>query len=229
MPFSPTPGLVCPTVPDAGAGPTGDAGEAGVDAGAPDAASGFACRVLPSEDAGVTPGCALAGDGLEGASCNTGQNCAAGFECVRGSTGLGVCRQYCCDNACPGGADAGLAPEFCDIEPMYGVPATAVPVCLQAPSCLLFQACASPSQTCTMVDAMGTTACVAVGPQQVGQSCEEAHCGAGLTCFGTFPARTCAELCDATHVCPEGETCQTNFANLGTPSDPSAGICAQMP
>jgi hypothetical protein len=74
----------------------------------------------------------------------------------------------------------------------------------------------------------GTTACVVPGPQGVGDSCEEAHCKAGLACWGLFPMRMCAQLCDASNVCPNGMMCQSNYSNFGT-TDTSIGICEPSP
>jgi hypothetical protein len=229
-------GLACLPVappPDAGGFEAGKDGaldaEAGpaIDGGAAEPA----CRVVPTPNGGASPVCTPSGSGTDGATCATAADCAPGFECV-GDPGHGVCRHYCCDNLCPPGSatDGGGPLPFCDIEPMSGHPGNAVPVCMQEPACTLFQPCpvspngANPTQTCTIVDDVtGTTACVVPGPQTVGDSCEEAHCKAGLLCFGLFPSRTCAQLCDASNPCPSGTTCQTNLQNF--PSDPSAGIC----
>jgi hypothetical protein len=204
--------------------------EAGAEAGLDSGSNGPpACRVVPGHDGGAAPACAIGGTNAGGAPCTSGSECAPGFECV-GGPGNGVCRAYCCANICAGGAsddagtevDSGAAPFFCDIEPMAGSPSTAVPVCVQSAPCALLQPCTDPLQTCAPVDPVGTTACIAPGSQDVGQSCEEAHCKAGLACWGTFPTRTCEQLCDATHTCPGATSCQTNFtvfAGSGT------GIC----
>jgi hypothetical protein len=207
----------------------------------------LACRVVepPGSDAGFTPMCQVPGQGVDGARCTGGQDCAAGFECV-GEPGQGVCRHYCCSNDCSengGGSTAGdaaapgpsdAAPNgptpFCDIEPMSGYDGHLVPVCVTKPSCTLFQPCppgagaAATAETCTIVDATGTTACIPPGTQGVGESCEEAHCKAGLACWGIFPGRTCVQLCDASNPCPDGASCQSNYSNFGA-TDTSAGIC----
>jgi hypothetical protein len=193
--------------------------------------------VSDEADGGTT--CGVAGPGQDGAPCQTGQDCTSGFECVGvgGSNASGVCRQYCCLNNCAsaaadagvtpgGGADASATPPaFCDIETLHDNPTRAVPVCVERPSCMLFNPCPDPTETCTVVDSSGTTACVALGPVPVGQSCEEQHCGAGLACWGMFPVRTCAQLCDAMHPCAAPLTCGSNYSNFDTTTDPSAGIC----
>ena len=208
----------------------GDAGKVtdGGDAGPADAEpTGIvACRVAPlASGVGVGPICAPAGTGQDGASCTSAASCAPGLECV-GPTGAGVCHPYCCDNTCitpPGGPDPGLGPAFCDIEPLYAFPATAVPVCVSKPSCSVFQPCPTAGLTCTIVDYMGPTACVEPGPQGIGESCEQAHCRADLTCWGTFPTRTCAQLCNfTTNLCATGQACMTNGANF---PDSYVGIC----
>jgi hypothetical protein len=214
-------------------GPSSDGGadgasDGGLEAGAPSdagpAGSSLACRVLGEADGSVAPACAVAGSGDDGAACTRGADCAAGFECV-GTPGKGVCRRYCCDNACAAPAtDAGGSPPFCDIEPVAASPTLAVPVCVQKPSCVPFTPCPDPTETCAVVDSQGTTACVAQGAQTVGEDCERAHCRAGLACWGVFPERTCAQLCDAVNPCPGGQTCQSNYSNFGS-EDTSLGIC----
>jgi hypothetical protein len=251
-----------PPTPDAGvpgpefdagldddAGPFDDAGVPGIDAGAyrdagvgidssssTSAPSTLACRITPGDGGAPNATCSIAGNGVDGASCTTGQDCAAGFECVAegAANGAGVCRHYCCADDCGGSAtdggvtpapyDAGIAQAFCDIETMAAYPSNAVPVCVTRPSCTPFQPCPTAGQTCTLVDSMGTTACVTPGSQGVGQSCEEARCMESLTCWGVFPGRTCQQLCDATNPCPTGMTCQSNYSNFGS-SNAGLGIC----
>ena len=220
---------------DGDAAAPSDAGTARDGATDASATTSLACHVVPQGGSGgaVAPACLVGGAGQDGATCASGSDCAPGLECV-GEPGTGVCRHYCCDNACPTGSsvpdggDAGDAGNvgrvpFCDIEPMSAYPGNAVPVCVEEPSCTLFAPCATAALTCTIVDAQGTTACIPVGSQQVGESCEEAHCKAGLTCWGAFPNRTCQELCDATNSCPAGQACTSNTVNFPAPY--TAGIC----
>jgi hypothetical protein len=231
---------------DTGAGstPPMDSGT-GADTGAPVLyGDGLACHVVPQGgDGGVAPTCLLPGAGVDGSKCMAGTDCSAGFECV-GQPGSGVCRHYCCDNTCgvsasgvgDGGAKADASDTaasapvaFCNIEPMAAYPGNAVPVCVVEPSCMLFAACPGPNGTtnanesCTIVDSQGTTACVPIGSQMVGQSCEEAPCGDGLACWGQFPNRTCQQLCDPQHLCQSGQTCTSNQVNFPAPY--TAGIC----
>jgi hypothetical protein len=222
---------------DATPGPSPDAGVP-YDSSVPAPVySPLACHVVPQGDGGVSPTCTVAGTGADGAYCMSGQDCAPGFECV-GDPGHGVCRHYCCANTCgapppDGGSptplvDAGVPPAFCDIEPLVNgasAPSTAVPVCVQKPSCTLLEPCTDPMQTCTIVDSSGTTACITAGSQDVGQSCEYAHCKAGLACWGVFPSRACVQICDATHTCPAPQVCQSNDTNFAN-SSAGLGICA---
>jgi hypothetical protein len=188
----------------------------GEDAGTP-----YACHVSPSANTAVGPVqvCIAAGTGHDGDACTSGGDCAAGFECV----GQGTCRHYCCDpTACDG------AQSFCDIQTILDapIPDTRVPVCMPVSRCTLLNDdyCAA-NETCAVVKASdGTTSCVPIGPQLVGQECETDHCAADLVCLGPLGSRTCYQLCEtsAPSVCQPGQSCVGSAPEF---QDPSVGIC----
>lgn len=206
--------------------------DAGLPLGSGDAGT-FGCHIERG-DGGVAPVCTVAGLGGEGSPCADSYSCASGYECVAADNGRSVCRHYCCQNQC-GGPDAGAtaaAGAFCDIEPIAPSGTIEVPVCVTKAPCTLFHACLKSdgtpdlSETCTIVDKYGTTACVAKGPLHAGDSCEMEHCGENLACWGQFPDRKCAQLCDKSQVvspCPSGQVCQGNGANF---KDSTIGVCA---
>ena len=196
----------------------GDAAVPAVDAG--DAASPPpACRVAPSAG---QPVCVKAGTGEDGAACQSGADCAAGFECV-GTTGQ--CRHYCCmADAC----DSLPHPAFCDVQSLAVSDTTKVPVCMPVSACkLLSPTGCMAGETCEVVRPDGTTSCVAVGTAQAGDPCDVEHCASGLTCLGSVGSRVCYQLCavvDSSAACPAGTTCQTTAPTF---QDPTVGICTQ--
>jgi len=220
---------------DAGGDNGGDSADAGT--GVPVASSDAGAAVPPPVDAApqptpachvveqtgtdggawVTQTCTIAGSGQDGAQCQASTDCAATFECV----GMpGQCRHYCCagNTVC----DATASPSFCDVQPVVSGKFN-VPVCMPISGCALFGTCPT-NQTCAVVKDDGTTSCVEVGEAGVGNSCDETHCAAGLTCLGNPGARTCFQLChvDLPADCPAGTTC-SGSAQLST--NPQFGIC----
>jgi hypothetical protein len=206
-----------------------DATDGGLAAYADAGVGAIACHVTQTPDAGATPACFPAGPGTDGSPCMTGTDCAAGFECIGDATSGtdGVCRPYCCHDTCDngidagaGGGDAGPPPmvpgAYCDIQPVYKQ-TYSVPVCVNTPPCTLFGMDCGPGQTCTIVDAMGRTACESIGPGKSGDECETQHCGDGFACWGSAPNRTCAQLCRTAYaMCPAGQVCAWNPTNFPT-------------
>jgi hypothetical protein len=209
-PDDPASAQTCNFGGDAGAGTTDD------DAGTP-----YACHVSPTSNASVGPVqvCTAAGSGRDGDACTNGGDCAAGFECI----GAGTCRHYCCDpTACDG------AHSFCDIQTILDapIPDTRVPVCMPVSPCTLLNDDDCPvNETCAVVKPSdGTTSCVPVGPQLVGQECETDHCAADLVCLGPLGTRKCYQLCETSgaSVCPAGKTCGASAPEF---QNPAVGIC----
>jgi hypothetical protein len=204
---------------DAGAyhPPSDDAGDGGEPASA--------CHVWADPEGQK---CLAAGPGLDGAQCQSGTDCAAGFECV-GSPGQ--CRHYCCGgNASCDSASA----TFCDVQSMASGTSSGtksslnVPVCEPVRPCTLLVGAGAGScpsgETCAVVKDDGTTSCVAIGNVGIGGDCGVYHCAAQLTCLGAIGSRKCFQLCevDSPTVCPTGTTCTSSaqlFANA------NVGIC----
>jgi hypothetical protein len=207
---------------DAGVAP--ERGSDGGDGGDDDAAAPgpplSACHVIPNGQM-----CTVAGAGGDGAQCQMGTDCMAGFECV-GSPGQ--CRHYCCagNASCDLASDETAGATFCDVQPIV-TGGRNVPVCEPVTSCTLLAATGYGScpkgATCAVVKDDGTTSCVEIGTLQVGGDCEAAHCAAGLTCLGAEGKRTCFQLCELeAPACPSEETCKTS-AQLFT--NGNVGIC----
>lgn len=196
--------------------------DAGADSSDAGAAAPLACRVgFDTTLAAPAPACVRAGYGHDGDACQTGADCAAGFECV----GAGECRHYCCEEST---CDAFAKDTFCDVQAMKAPPVAGanVPACMPVRSCkLLMPGYCADGETCAVVrPSDGTTSCVAIGPAKVGDNCDETHCGDGLVCLGTVGSRSCFQLCrtSVSSDCPSGQTCKS-----GAPlfQDPSVGIC----
>ncbi|MBX3187560.1 MAG: hypothetical protein KF819_11120 [Labilithrix sp.] len=185
-----------------------------------------ACR-LARKGADLAPTCALdeSGDGGDGAECETGSDCAPGFDCVVGATSK-VCRHYCCAGTCEGRASQSGGETFCDVQRLVDVNSKA-PVCMPLKECQLLATgkCAA-NESCAVVNADGDTGCVSIGERQVGDSCDDDHCAANLTCLGQPGNRKCYKLCkvgvpSGVGSCPSGQACKTSTVF----SDPSYGIC----
>ncbi len=237
---------------DASTVPSADAGAYEAVDGGGDVASGAAggrsaCHVTAVYgDGGVTgaagstpvaPTCSAAGNGTEESACSASSDCAPGLDCVvadgsrpDGAALLGVCRRYCCNNVC-----GGTTASYCHIQPTIGG-AVAVPVCVPtaphtaadggAPCTLLDDSTCGAGLTCQVVNvSSGQLACVTAGTATAGQSCDVMNCAAGLSCLaGTFPYRTCAQLCDQEYdQCPAGQTCMSNPVLSSV--DAQIGVC----
>jgi hypothetical protein len=177
-------------------------------------------RVTYQANAMVTDqGCGMPGTGGDGAACQTGADCAAGFECV----GAGICRHYCCDlSECEKMSKL----TFCDVQTVNGTSSAAdtrVPVCMPVQKCNLLLPGCGQGETCAPVRT-DTTSCVAIGPAQEGASCERDHCAEGLACLGAPGNRICYQLChtDSTTDCANGMHCKTSSALF---TDPTIGVC----
>ncbi len=192
-----------------------------VDASAPDAdLQVVGCR-LKNVSGTLSPQCLGAkAEGTDGVSCQNGADCAPGFDCVEGEGGS-VCRRYCCLGSCSGQASTNGGETFCDVQRLVDT-GTKAPVCMPIKHCELFQegTCGS-TETCAVVTENGDTGCVAIGPQPVGESCDELHCAAGLTCIGQAGNRKCYELCKVGSECSGALECKTStiFQN------PEYGVC----
>lgn len=184
------------------------------------------CRIRKTASLSVAPGCheAAAEGGGDGAACETGADCAAGFDCVAGEKSK-VCRHYCCSSGCKSVLSQNGGPTFCDVQRLADVAHNA-PVCMPLKRCKLLAAneCAA-SETCAVVTDVGDTGCVTVGNQQVGQSCDEDHCAAGLTCLGQPGARKCWQLCKVDQPsCTSTQVCTTSTIF----KDSKIGICEAL-
>ena len=190
--------------------------------GAPDSK---ACRIgRVKENDRLAPTCfdvaSLAGG--DGTTCEIGEDCAPGFDCIAGERGMKRCRHYCCAGTCKGRLSNGSA-TFCDVQSLVDVPQKA-PVCMPLKRCnkLLGTGECSPNESCTVVGEGGEMGCTTVGDQQVGQPCDDSHCAAKLTCLGQPGARKCFKLCKVTASdCPNMQSCVTSAAF----QDPDFGIC----
>ncbi len=182
-----------------------------------------ACRLVP-QGKDVVPQCASAGKAIDGAKCTDAADCAPSFECTRvGGMAEGQCRHYCCSGTCNNAASSG-GKTFCDVQ-FTRDSSLKVPVCMPVKSCELLKAGAcTPGETCAVVrEDDGTTGCVEIGPALVGQSCDEVHCGEGLTCLGKAGARRCLKLCkDGVASCAPGERC---LSSPPTFKDSGLGVC----
>lgn len=209
-------GLLCatPKTKDAGVPPIYDAGVTG-------------CRVAKQTDGTYAPSCSPAGQGVDGASCERGEDCAPGFDCVEGEKS-GVCRRYCCSSSCDGHSSQNGGPTFCDIQKLVDSNPHNAPVCMPIKTCkLLTPGACGAKETCAIVTEQGDTGCVAKGTAKVGQSCDDEHCDDSLTCLGTPGNRKCYQLCKTGSAdCPssvrgEPQTCTTSSVFL----DSAYGVC----
>ncbi len=203
----------CALPEDAGVSSTADAGDAG---------PGSACRVMLGDASTAAPVCGVAGQNQDGEPCTTGDDCAAGFECV-GSPGR--CRHYCCDSSACATLDNGntLKKHFCDVASEAEHTNVKVPVCQVVQPCTLLAGGCDQGFTCALVDINdGTTSCVPLGPAKAGQECGAEHCGRDLSCIGEGQAATCQQLCDNYHPCPGDQQCMSSWPSL---KQLGVGIC----
>ena len=183
------------------------------------------CRIgrLPGSTI-IAPQCfaTAAPTGSDGATCDVGEDCAPGLDCIVGDKGTKSCRHYCCGGTCKGNLSNGSA-TFCDVQSLADVPQKA-PVCMPLKRCnrLLAVGECSATESCTVVTEAGDTGCVAIGDKQVGQSCDESHCAAKLTCLGQPGSRKCFKLCKVSASdCPNAQSCITSAAF----KDMDFGVC----
>jgi hypothetical protein len=196
-----------------------DAGDA---AAAAEYQSG-SCRIARL-DGGIGPYCysKAAVEGGDGATCEVGEDCAPGFDCVAGEKGAKTCRHYCCLGTCKGQASQNGGTTFCDVQSLVDVNQKA-PVCMPLKQCkLLGTGECTVNETCSVVTESGDTGCVTIGEQQVGASCDEDHCAARLTCLGQPGIRKCYKLCKVGSAdCGSLQVCTTSTVF----KDPTYGTC----
>lgn len=198
------------------------------------------CAIAPAPDAGTVadqracrlsaasaaPTCVDANAAnADGAKCETGADCAPGFDCIASSGGA-FCRRYCCTGSCETNRSQNGAETFCDVQKLQGSTTTKAPVCMPIKTCKLFLEgeCAE-TETCSVVTDDGTTGCVANGSAKVDESCDQEHCSVGLTCLGQAGNRKCFKLCRSTKAgpsCSPNEICKTSTIF----TDPTIGVCA---
>lgn len=178
------------------------------------------CR-LARESSSVVPACkATTEKGLDGVACQTGADCARGFDCVEGTKG-NVCRHYCCTGSCGTNTSQNGGDTFCDVQKLVD-PMAKAPVCMPLKRCTLLKLgeCAE-NETCATVGE-GRTGCVAKGEAGIGKPCDDTHCAADLTCIGQPGSRKCYQLCKVGGAgCPAYQMCKTSAVF----SDPSFGVC----
>jgi len=184
------------------------------------------CRVGRAGPGTLRPACEPAAreGGADGARCDSGADCAPGFDCVQGEK-ENTCRHYCCSGGCKAQTSQNGGATFCDVQRLVDV-AHNVPVCMPLKRCKLLAhgECAS-GETCAIVNDTGDTGCVAVGDKQVGDSCDADHCAAGLTCIGQPGARKCQALCKVgSTTCGPNKACKTSAIF----KDSSVGICKDL-
>ncbi len=205
--------LRCGEDPDAG------------DAGSATAAPRMGCRIERTSVGTFAPSCLpnnATTAGGDGVACKSGVDCAAGFDCIVGENGTKQCRHYCCAGTCKGHESQSGGATFCDVQDLVDVNQKA-PVCMPLKHCeLLGTGECNPTESCAVVTENGDTGCVAVGQKQVGASCDDDHCAAGLTCLGTPGNRQCFKLCKVNSSdCGTAQVCATSTVF----NDPSFGIC----
>jgi hypothetical protein len=183
-------------------------------------ASVTACRVSTTG-----PSCGPSdAHGTDGVSCQTGDDCAAGFDCVDGDKG-GVCRRTCCSSSCEGYTSQNGGPTFCDVQVALRSDSNNrpnVPVCLPIKSCTLLSNDCGEHETCAIVSEKGATGCVGRGTANVNDACNVDHCADGLTCLGSVGDRRCYKLCRTEGTdCGPNDICTTSSAF----QDTNYGVC----
>ena len=189
------------------------------------------CRIVADATATCFSDGGTDRNGVDGAACGTGSDCAPGFDCILGTGNrAAVCRRYCCAgaSACDDHMSQNGGKTFCDIQSL-AESSTLVPVCMPLKQCTLLKAkeCTL-DETCAIVTDKGDTGCVATGPVTETNPCDEAHCAAGLTCLGSAGERQCYVLCRvddsgsaASSGCKIGQTCTTGSLF----PDTTYGVC----
>lgn len=210
------------------------------DDGTEPSASGVACATPPNADVPEHEGCRIgkANDafvpmcdeadprGVDGVACASGSDCAPGFDCVEGDKGA-VCRRYCCSDSCAARSSQNGGPTFCDIRELVdpALDRHLAPVCMPIKTCkLLRDGECGDDETCAIVTDTGDTGCVPKGSAEVGQLCDEEHCGSDLTCLGSPGDRRCYRLCRVDGAdCGPSQTCTTGAIF----QDTTFGVCKE--
>ncbi len=186
-------------------------------------APSLGCRLGRGPNEAILPQCLSATlSGGDGAACVGGADCAPGFDCVAGDKDQRSCRRYCCSGSCRDNT-SNAGDTFCDVQTLVDV-GTSAPVCLPIKRCthLVGNEECGADESCSVVTEDGDTGCVTVGTRQAGESCDETHCAAQLTCLGQPGARRCFQLCRvAENDCKGSEVCVTSAAF----KEATFGIC----
>jgi len=183
-----------------------------------------ACR-LSKPDEGQGPSCFPADRrGVDGTPCETGADCAPGFDCIEGEKG-NVCRRYCCSGSCAGVVSQSGGPTFCDVQKLVDTKDQKAPVCMPLKKCkLLVEGECGAKETCAIVNERGDTGCVTIGEAKAGTSCEREHCERGATCLGSPDDRRCYKLCRVGGAdCETGQKCTTGAVF----QDATFGVCKE--
>jgi hypothetical protein len=156
--------------------------------------AGETCDLDPQDYLRGGTRCRPAGDATEADECR-GNDCAAGYTCMRGGDGFS-CVAFCRDDGdCVGdGSRCALQVTFDDGQnPNAPVPGGSV--CSQACDPLGARGC-PPDWACRVArDAQPYTFCQTAGKQAQGGPCAgEVDCAAGFVCVGD----ACARLCEVT-------------------------------
>lgn len=205
---------------DAGSAASGEGNGELQDADAAQKRAITGCRLAPDESEAV-PQCLPANPaGLDGASCQSGEDCAPGFDCVEGMKGP-ICRRYCCSGSCEGSLSQTGGQTFCDVKHLVDGDRIA-PVCMPLKRCkLLDETSCAGDETCAITET-GMAGCVAIGEAKEGASCEAEHCASGQTCLGAPGSRKCYQLCRVgDDTCGENRICKTSALF----KDPTFGVC----
>jgi len=156
--------------------------------------------------------------------CYSGLTNLAPFPCADDGTcpnGL-ICKGGSC--TCPLSCDSTCVDPDVDAANCGGCGQSCATSCVSGQcqnACTLFSTAGCPSgDTCAVAfhadDVLWGTICRSTGTVAAHQPCDTTNageCGTGLECVSTGDVSWCRNLCDATHACPGGATCNTN-ANI---------------
>ncbi len=141
---------------------------------------------------GDVPRCvSSAGDGAEGAPCDSVRACRVGLACFQVG-GRAVCLRPCCEEStCGFGARCVAGARLANgMEPPWGR-------CTTARRCdVLAQSGCSDGEGCYIVDASGTTSCRPAGRGGAGDPCrQQEDCRPGFYCGGALGEGRCVRIC----------------------------------